>query len=326
MSTLITGGLGFVGSHLARYVVNKTKKNVLIVDNLSTGSMGNIKDLLNRENNHRIKIFKESVENILELNLHDISHVFHLASHASPMDFHKYSEEIMMANSLGTKKVLELALVNKATFTLASTSEIYGDPQEHPQNEEYFGNVNPIGIRACYDESKRFSEALTMIYNRKHRLDTRILRIFNTYGTNMRIDDGRVIPTFIWQALKNEPITIRGDGKQTRSFCYVSDLVKGIHSIATSKDLVNYVYNIGNPEEISIQALAEKVRDIIESDSEIEFVDELDNEPRRRKPDISRIKKEVGWVPEITLNEGLKLTIPYYKDILRRKEGDKFSN
>jgi len=321
MVILITGGLGFVGSHLTKHILVNTKEDLIILDNLSTGSKTNVQELLSKENYSRVEIIKETVENIDNLNFQGLSKVFHLASHASPIDFHTHSREIMMTNSLGTKKVLDIALNNNATFILASTSEIYGDPKVHPQNEDYYGNVNPLGIRACYDESKRFAEALTITYKRNYGIDTRILRIFNAYGTNMRIDDGRVVPTFLKQALTNKPITIRGNGEQTRSFCYISDLVKGIYSVADSSNLKHDAYNIGNPEEIRIIDLAEEIKQITCSNSELRFIEELGDEPRKRRPDITRIKADTNWFPKISLKEGLRMIVPHYRNILKRIVG-----
>lgn len=316
MNILITGGLGFIGSHLVKFLLEKTENNLIILDNLSTGKKSNIYNLVNKENISRVEIIKESVENVDQIKLKNISKIFHLASHASPTDFRKHSLEIMMTNSFGTKKVLDIALKNNATFILASTSEIYGNPLIHPQNEDYYGNVNTLGIRACYNESKRFSETLSMIYKRDKNLDVRILRIFNTYGTNMRLNDGRVIPTFLKQALTGNPITVRGDGKQSRSLCHVSDLINGIYLISVIKNIKYNVYNIGNPEEIEIIELAEMIKKMTCSCSKIKYIEELDDEPRRRRPDINRIKDETGWSPTISLREGLKKIIPHYKEIL----------
>jgi dTDP-glucose 4,6-dehydratase len=237
--------------------------------------------------------------------------VLHFASPASPVDFDKIPIKIAKVGSLGTHNALGLAKDKNAIFMLASTSEVYGDPLVNPQPETYWGNVNSIGTRSCYDESKRFGEAITMAYHRVHGINTKILRIFNTYGTRMRADDGRAVPTFINQALKNEPITIFGDGKQTRSFCFVSDEVEGIYRLMTSD--INNPVNIGNPLEISILQLAEKIIELTNSKSEIVFKPLPEDDPKVRRPDIAKAKKELDWEPKVGLEEGLKKTIEFFR-------------
>jgi dTDP-glucose 4,6-dehydratase len=305
--TLITGGAGFIGSHLCDFLLEKGHE-VICVDNLITASTKNITHLKTKINftyvNHDVtKPIK--IEGKLD-------YVLHLASPASPIDFDKIPIQIAKVGSLGTHNALGLAKDKKAIFLFASTSEIYGDPLVNPQPETYFGNVNPIGIRSCYDESKRFGEALTMAYHRKHKIDTKIVRIFNTYGPRMRVDDGRAVPTFINQALKNEPITVFGNGKQTRSFCYISDLIEGIYKLMISD--VNEPINIGNPDEYTILELAKKIIKLTKSRSEIVFKELPQDDPKVRRPDIAKANELLNWQPRVSLEKGLKNTIGFFKE------------
>jgi nucleoside-diphosphate-sugar epimerase len=306
MKILVTGGSGFIGSHLCEYLLKKGNE-IICIDNLSSGKKENIKHLLRSKN---FRFIEHDISEPLQLNAH-IDQIYHLASRASPLDFKKYAVEIMMANSFGTYNMLNLARKNRAKFLFASSSEVYGDPLEHPQKETYWGNVNPIGVRSCYDESKRFGEALTMAFHRKFGVDVKIARIFNTYGERMYFD-GRVICTFIKQALKNEPITVFGDGKQTRSFCYVGDMVEGLVKLMNSE--YNDVFNLGSPYEIRINDLANLVKKIANSKSKIVFRPLPEDDPKKRNPDISKARKKLGWKPKIDLENGLKKTIEWYKN------------
>jgi len=307
MKILITGGAGFLGSHLSDLLVSKGHK-VLCVDNLSTGNIANIRHLLNSAD------FEYLQHDVTEhMHIEGKFHwVLHFASPASPVDFETRSLEILRAGAMGTLNCLELAAHRKAKFLLASSSEVYGDALVNPQVEDYWGNVNPIGIRAVYDESKRFAEASTMAYHRKERLDTRIARIFNTYGPRMRKNDGRVIITFISQALDNQPLTVFGDGCQTRSFCYISDLVGGIYSLMLSD--VHEPINIGKPEELTILDIARKILEITESRSAIVYRSLPENDPRIRRPSIERAYKQLGWSPQVSLDEGLKRTVDWFRN------------
>ncbi len=306
---LITGGAGFIGSHLAERLIADGNK-VIVLDNLVTGSADNIKHLLDSP---KFKFINHNVSEYIDI-LERLDWVMHFASPASPVDFQKLAIPILKVGSLGTHNALGLALEKKAKFFLASTSEVYGDPEIHPQPETYYGNVNPIGPRGVYDESKRFAEAITMAYHRKHGIDTRIVRIFNTYGPRMRADDGRVVCTFITEALKNEALTINGDGSQTRSFQYVSDLVEGIVRLM-SVDFHEPV-NIGNPNEFTVMELAKKVIEITNSKSEFRYLPLQLDDPKRRKPDISRARELLGWEPQISLDDGLKMTLAYFNQTL----------
>jgi nucleoside-diphosphate-sugar epimerase len=298
---VVTGGAGFIGSWLCERLVRDGYR-VICIDNLSSGRTENLEHL-------DVEFIKEDVRQPLELK---VDYVFHLASRASPVDFQEHSTDILLTNSLGTYNMLQLSQQNRARFLLASTSEVYGEPLQHPQNEEYWGNVNPIGPRSCYDESKRFAEALAMSAMRDG-LDVRIARIFNTYGGRMRSDDGRAIPNFINQATKNEPITVYGDGTQTRSFCYVSDMVDGLARLMFGDNLTGEVVNLGNPNETTILQLATLIKQLTDSKSEIVFRPLPQNDPSRRKPDITRAKKRLNWQPKIGLEEGLRKTIEYYR-------------
>ena len=315
-TAVVTGGVGFIGSHLCEALIKKGLK-VICIDNLITGSEKNIKHLLKNlpaQAGKNFKFLKQDVTKDLDLNL-DLDYLFHLASPASPYDFQSLAEEIALANSLGTIKMLELARKTRARFLLGSTSEVYGDPKEHPQKETYYGNVNSHGPRSCYDESKRFGEAMTYIYLRKYRLDARVMRIFNTYGPRMRKDDGRAVSNFINQAIRGKPITVYGKGSQTRSFCYVDDMVEGLMAAMFSEKAKGEVINLGNPEEYNILDLAEKIKKMTGSKSKIVFSDIPPDDPMRRQPDISKAKKLLDWSPKVLLTQGLKKTIEYYKSV-----------
>jgi len=303
---LITGGAGFIGSHLCSFFLDKGFK-VMAVDNLITGSLKNISHLRSNKN---FEFIHHDISRHISVN-GDIDFVLHFASPASPVDYQKIPIQTLKAGSLGTHNTLGMALSKKSKYLLASTSEVYGDPLVNPQPESYWGNVNPVGVRGCYDEAKRFSEALTMAYHRIHRLDTKIARIFNTYGERMRLDDGRVVPNFIVQSLKNEPITVYGDGHQTRSFCYISDLIEGIYKLMLSE--INEPVNLGNPDEHTIMDFAKIITELTGSKSDIILSPLPEDDPKVRSPDISKAKKTLGWEPKIKLKEGLKRTIEYFK-------------
>lgn len=310
MKILIAGGAGFIGSNLTSFHLNKGDE-VFVIDNLITGSKWNIKQFLINNQFH----FFES--DILDFNLNQLpacQYVYHLASPASPIQYKKHSLETMRINSEGTRLLLEFMKKSKSgSFVLASTSEIYGDPLIHPQIETYWGNVNPVGIRACYDEGKRFAEAITMEYYRKYKIDVRIARIFNTYGPNMEKDDGRVVSNFIMQSLTSSPITVYGDGSQTRSFCFISDMISGLYALASKENIASEIINIGNPEEYSIIELARIIKKEVESTSEIINGPIGTDDPKKRKPDIRKALKILQWQPKVSLLEGLKKTIPYFK-------------
>lgn len=305
-TVLITGGAGFIGSHLCDFLLDKGH-HVICMDNLISSNAKNISHLKDNEN---FEFIEHDVTKPIKIE-QDIHYVLHFASPASPVDFDKIPIQIAKVGSLGTHNMLGLAKLKKSVFLFASTSEVYGDPLVNPQPETYWGNVNSVGARSCYDESKRFGEALTMAYHRKHGIDTKIVRIFNTYGPRMRAEDGRAVPTFINQALKNKEITIFGDGKQTRSFCYVSDLIKGIYKLMISD--INEPVNIGNPDEYSILELAEKIIELTGSSSNIVFKELPVDDPKVRRPDITKAKKELNWEPEIGFEEGLKKAIDWFK-------------
>lgn len=311
MNILITGGAGFIGSNLSQYYLQK-KDKVTVIDNLLTGSINNIQPFLNNDN-YRFLNF-----DLLDFNLDKLDNIdviYHLASPASPKKYKKYPIETLMVNAYGTKKLLDYMIKkNSKTFVFASTSEVYGDPLVHPQIETYWGNVNPIGTRSCYDEAKRFAEALIMSYFRKYNLNIRIARIFNTYGSNMEKDDGRVISNFISQSLNNESMTIYGDGKQTRSFCYVSDMVKALYLLASKDSIKGEIINLGNPNEVTILKLADLIKSLIKSNSQFVFKKIDSDDPKKRKPDIGKAKKLLGWQPSIALENGLQKTIKYFKE------------
>lgn len=303
---LITGGAGFVGSHLCDKLINEDFK-VICMDNFITSSIDNIGHLLKNKN---FRFIRHDVTKYINIG-GKIDYVLHFASLASPKDYLKFPIQTLKAGSLGTHNVLGLSKAKKAKFMLASTSEVYGDPLVHPQAESYWGHVNCVGIRGCYDESKRFAEAITMAYQRVHGLDTRIIRIFNTYGPRMRLNDGRVIPNFIYQAINNKPITVYGRGKQTRSFCYVSDLIEGIYRLMLFG--INSPVNLGNPSEFTIGELAGLILKLTKSKSKIVFRPLPEDDPKQRKPDISKAKKALQWQPRIELTQGLRTTIEWFK-------------
>lgn len=303
--TVITGGAGFLGSHLCDKLIENGHK-VICLDNLITGSLENIAHLFGNPN---FRFIKYDVTEFIYVDGR-VDNVLHFASPASPIDYLKYPIQTLKVGSLGTHKALGLAKAKKAKFLLASTSEVYGDPEIHPQLETYWGNVNPIGPRGVYDEAKRFAEAMTMAYHRYHGLDTRIVRIFNTYGPRMRLDDGRVLPTFISQALKGEDLTVFGDGSQTRSFCYVDDLVEGIFRLQNTD--YHEPINLGNPDEITILEFAEEVLKLTNSKSKITFKELPVDDPKVRQPDITLAKKLLGWEPKINRTEGIKKTLDYF--------------
>lgn len=303
---IVTGGAGFVGSHLADRLLSEGNR-VLAMDNLVTGSESNISHL---KREPRLEFIPCDVsEKIPEVG--KVDGVYHLASPASPVDFVHLAIPIMKVGSLGTLHGLDYAKKHNAWFFMASTSEVYGDPQVHPQHESYFGNVNPIGIRGVYDEAKRFSEGLVMAYHRTHKLETSIVRIFNTYGPRMRPDDGRVISNFICQALQGLPLTVHGKGLQTRSFCYVDDLVEGIFRFSIKKPVLPV--NLGNDRENTVLEIANTVIALVASKSQIQFHDLPEGDPKRRRPDISRAKETLDWAPLISLEDGLKKTIDYFR-------------
>lgn len=304
--TVVTGGAGFLGSHLCDKLIENGHK-VICLDNLITGNLDNISHLFGNEN---FKFIKYDVTEFIYVEGR-VDNILHFASPASPIDYLKYPIQTLKVGSLGTHKALGLAKAKKAKFLLASTSEVYGDPEIHPQPETYWGNVNPIGPRGVYDEAKRFAEAMTMAYHRYHGVDTRIVRIFNTYGPRMRLDDGRVLPTFISQALRGEDLTVFGDGSQTRSFCYVDDLVEGIFRLLNTDH--HEPVNIGNPDEITILEFAEEVLKFTNSQSKIVFKELPVDDPKVRQPDISLAKKLLNWEPKISRTEGIKITLEYFK-------------
>ncbi len=305
-TVLITGGAGFIGSHLCEALLDK-KFRVICMDNFITGDKKNVEHLMQNKN---FKLITHDISKHIELD-ESVDYVLNFASPASPIDYQKIPIQTLKVGSLGTHNTLGLALAKKAKYLLASTSEVYGDPLVNPQPESYWGNVNPVGPRGCYDEAKRFAEALVMAYHRIHKIDISIVRIFNTYGPRMRKDDGRVVPNFINQALGNKPLTIYGDGKQTRSFCYVTDLIDGIYKLMMSK--INEPVNLGNPDEYNMLEFAEIVKEMTTSKSEIVFENLPIDDPKVRRPDISKAKKELGWEVKVSLEEGIKKTIEYFK-------------
>lgn len=310
---LITGAAGFLGSHLCDRFI-KEGCHVIGMDNLITGSMNNIQHLF------PLKEFEFYFHDVTKF-VHvpgKLDYILHFASPASPIDYLKIPIQTLKVGSLGTHNLLGLAKEKKARFLIASTSEIYGDPLVHPQNEEYWGNVNPIGPRGVYDEAKRFMEAITMAYHTYHGLETRIVRIFNTYGPRMRLNDGRALPAFFGQAIRGDDITVFGDGSQTRSFCYVDDLVDGIYRLLLS----DYVYpvNIGNPDEITIREFAEEIIKLTGTDQKIVYKDLPKDDPKQRQPDITKAKTLLGWEPKVSRAEGLKITYDYFKNVLKKGE------
>ena len=308
---VVTGGAGFLGSHLTDRLL-KEGHEVIVLDNLITGSAKNIEHL---GGNPKFLFKKQDVTEYILIE-GEVDFVFHFASPASPIDYLELPIQTLKVGSLGTHKTLGLAKAKKAGFLLASTSETYGDPLEHPQKESYWGNVNPIGPRGVYDEAKRFAESMTMAYHRFHNVNTHIVRIFNTYGPRMRLRDGRVVPNFICQALKGEDLTVYGDGSQTRSFCFVEDLVEGIYRLSQT----NYhePVNVGNPSEITVLEFAERIIKITGTKSKIQFMPLPQDDPKIRQPDIGRAKSLLQWEPKVSLEEGLKRTIVYFKKELTR--------
>jgi dTDP-glucose 4,6-dehydratase len=306
---VVTGGAGFLGSHLCDRLLAEGHQ-VTAIDNLITGDVRNIAHLLGHE---QFKFVKHDVTEYMYID-GPVDYVLHFASPASPIDYLKLPIQTLKVGSLGTHKTLGLAKSKKARFLLASTSEVYGDPLVHPQPESYWGNVNPVGFRGVYDEAKRFAEAMTMAYRRYHGLQTRIVRIFNTYGPRMRVNDGRAIPAFISQALRNEPVTVFGDGKQTRSVCYVDDLIEGIYRLLLSEE-VDPV-NIGNPDEITMLQLAREIIELTGSSSRVVFQSLPEDDPKIRQPDTSRANSLLGWKANVDRKEGLLQTIKYFRGIL----------
>jgi dTDP-glucose 4,6-dehydratase len=308
-TTVVTGGAGFLGSHLTDRLLAEGHR-VIGIDNFLTGSTANIEHLAGNEN---YKFIKHDVSNYIFVP-GEVDYIFHFASPASPIDYLEHPIPTLKVGSLGTHNVLGLAKDKKATVLLASTSECYGDPLVHPQREDYWGNVNPIGPRGVYDEAKRFAEAMTMAYHRYHGVNTKIVRIFNTYGPRMRLRDGRVVPAFIGQALAGEPLTIFGDGSQTRSFCYCSDLIDGIFKLSQSD--FHEPVNIGNPREMTIKQFAEEIIRITGTKSEIEYRPLPVDDPKVRQPDIGRARKVLGWEPKVDFDEGIRNTIAYFSSRL----------
>ncbi len=308
-TAIVTGGSGFVGSHLVDRLLAHDYR-VIAVDNLVTGSVENLSHL---EVNPDLELIEHDIVEPLVFS-DPVDVIYNMASPASPADYLALPLETLRVGSCGTRHMLDLAREKKARFLMASTSEIYGDPQVHPQEESYWGNVNPIGPRSVYDEAKRFSEALTMQYHRSYQVQTRVVRIFNTYGPRMRPNDGRVVPAFCCQALKNQPLTVFGDGSQTRSFCYVSDLVRGLQMLMDS-DCLEPV-NIGNPLEMTVLQFAERIRSLCGSSSEIVFKVLPEDDPKIRQPDIRRAREALGWEPEMDMETGLKGTIDYFRNLI----------
>jgi dTDP-glucose 4,6-dehydratase len=308
---VVTGGAGFLGSHLCDYLLAKGHR-VICMDNLITGNVANIEHLAGNED---FKFIKHDVTEYIYIP-GEVDYVFHFASPASPVDYLELPIQTLKVGALGTHKTLGLARAKNAVYLLASTSETYGDPLVHPQSEDYWGNVNPIGPRGVYDEAKRFAEAMTMAYHRFHGLQTRIVRIFNTYGPRMRPRDGRVVPAFMVQALKGEPLTVFGDGSQTRSFCFVADLIAGIYKLAVSA--YSEPVNIGNPCEMTVLDFAGKVKEVCQSSSEITFNPLPKDDPKVRQPDISRAGEWLEWKPETELVDGLTRTMEYFKKLIEK--------
>ncbi|GAB4203891.1 MAG: SDR family oxidoreductase [Bacteroidia bacterium] len=309
---LITGAAGFLGSHLCDRFVQEGFY-VIGMDNLITGDLHNIEHLFQNKN---FEFYHHDVTKFVFVP-GELHYILHFASPASPIDYLKIPIQTLKVSSLGTHNILGLARVKKARVLVASTSEVYGDPLVHPQTESYWGNVNPIGVRGCYDEAKRFMEALTMAYHRTHGLETRIVRIFNTYGPRMRLNDGRVLPTFISQALRGEDLTMYGDGSQTRSFCYVDDLIEGIFRLLFSD--YHLPVNIGNPEEISIREFGEEIIQLTGSSSKLISLPPMQDDPKQRKPDITLAKKILNWEPKVSRREGLQKTLTYFQSLPKEK-------
>ncbi len=305
-TSVVTGAAGFLASHLTDLLLARGHR-VIGIDNFITGTVENIAHLAG---NRQFKFIEQDVTEFLFLN-EPVQYIWHFASPASPVDYLEFPIQTLKVGSLGTHKALGLAMQKEARFLIASTSETYGDPLVHPQTEDYWGNVNPIGPRGCYDEAKRFAEALTMAYHREHKVETRIVRIFNTYGPRMRLHDGRVVPAFIAQALKNKPITVFGDGTQTRSFCYVSDLIEGIYRLMMSDYALPV--NIGNPTELTMLQFANEIIRATGSRSKVVFKPLPQDDPKQRRPDITRARRLLKWSPKVPLAEGLAKTIEYFR-------------
>jgi dTDP-glucose 4,6-dehydratase len=303
---LITGGAGFLGSHLCDRFI-KEGYHVIAMDNLITGNLENIEHLFKLQN---FEFYHHDVSKFVHVP-GELDYILHFASPASPIDYLKIPIQTLKVGSLGTHNLLGLAKAKSARMLIASTSEVYGDPQVHPQQEDYWGNVNPVGPRGCYDEAKRFQEAITMAYHMHHGLETRIVRIFNTYGPRMRLDDGRVLPAFLSQALRGEPLSIFGDGSQTRSFCYVDDLVEGIYRLLLSD--YHLPVNVGNPSEITIREFAEEICKLTGVELKVEYQPLPKDDPQKRQPDITKAKEILGWEPQVNRAEGLKRTLEYFK-------------
>lgn len=308
-TAVVMGGAGFLGSHLCDKLLSEGLK-VICIDNLITGNADNITHLAGKEN---FNFIKHDITNYIFIQ-GKVDYILHFASPASPVDYLQLPIQTLKVGSLGTHKALGLAKEKNARFLLASTSEIYGDPEIHPQPEEYWGNVNPIGPRGVYDEAKRFAEAITMAYYRYHNVQTRIARIFNTFGPRMRAKDGRAIPNFIMQALTGQPLTVYGDGSQTRSFCYITDQVDGLYKLLMSNE--DEPVNIGNPEEIPLLEIAEEILELTGSKSKIVYEELPENDPKVRQPDITKAKTKLGWEPKVNRKEGLKKTIQYFKELI----------
>jgi dTDP-glucose 4,6-dehydratase len=308
---LITGGAGFLGSHLCDLFLARGHE-VVCMDNFLTGSPENIKHLLGNPN---FTFVRYDVTNYIHVE-GPLDFVLHFASPASPIDYLEKPIQTLKVGSLGTHKTLGVAKDKGARYLIASTSEVYGDPLVHPQKEDYWGNVNPVGPRGVYDEAKRFAEAMTMAYHRFHGVETRIVRIFNTYGERMRLNDGRVVPAFVSQALRDEPLTVFGDGSQTRSFCYVSDLIEGIYRLLMSDEVEPT--NIGNPSEMTVLQFAEKIREIVGTEAPIEFKPLPEDDPKIRRPDITKARTKLGWEPVVGLDEGLRRTIEFFRGVVGR--------
>jgi dTDP-glucose 4,6-dehydratase len=307
MRAVVTGGAGFLGSHLCDRLLAEGWE-VLALDNLITGSETNIAHL---GGNSKFRYERKDVSEPLRVT-GEVGYVFHFASPASPPDYLKFPIETLKVGSIATMHALDLAMEKNAKYLLASTSECYGDPEVSPQSESYWGRVNPVGPRSVYDEAKRFAEATTMAYHRHHHVDTHIVRIFNTYGPRMRLNDGRALPNFVYQALSGQPITVYGEGKQTRSFCYVSDLIDGIFRLSQSNE--HFPTNIGNPAELTILEFAERIRTEFPNAPKIIYEPLPEDDPKQRRPDISKAKKLLGWEPKVSLEEGLRHTLKYFKE------------
>ena len=311
MRAVVTGGAGFLGSHLCDRLL-AVGWEVLALDNLITGDEGNLGHL---GRNPKFRFERKDVTESIRIE-GEVGYVFHLASPASPPDYLRFPVETLKVGSIATMNTLELAEAKGAKFLLASTSECYGDPDVSPQSESYWGRVNPVGPRSVYDEAKRFAEAITMAYHRHHGLDTHIVRIFNTYGPRMRLNDGRALPNFVFQALSGQPLTVYGDGKQTRSFCYVSDLIEGIYRLSQSDE--HFPTNIGNPTELTIYEFAERIRSYFPNALPIVHEPLPEDDPKQRRPDITKAQRLLGWEPKVSLEEGLKYTLDYFKEKFAR--------